>query len=68
MMKMLRASYEHKQEKLKNETKGRLAKHRQEIAGIEAKKARKLQQVKKDVFRKRSKGLSRQHTEKEEDD
>lgn len=52
---MLRASYEHKQEKLNQDTKQRLDKHRQEIAAIEAKKSRKLQQVKKNVFRNRSK-------------
>lgn len=55
MMKMLRASYEHKQEKMKKETKDRLEKHRQEIDAIERKKSRKLQQVKKEVFRNKSK-------------
>lgn len=65
MMKMLRASYEHKQGKLKNETKQRLEKHRQEIAATEQKKARKLQQIKKDVFRKRSKGQNLEQIQKE---
>lgn len=60
MMKMLRASYDQKQEKLKKETKQRLEKHRQEIAAIESKKSRKLQQIKKDVFRKRSKSQNKE--------
>lgn len=63
MMKMLRASYEHKQDKLKHETKERLEKHRQEITAIETKKARKFQQIKKDVFRKRSKGQKSEQTD-----
>lgn len=60
MMKMLRASYEHKQDKLKKETKERLEKHRQGIAAIEAKKSKKLQQIKKEVFRNRSKSQQKQ--------
>lgn len=60
MMKMLRASYEQKQDKLKNETKDRLEKHRREISAIESKKSRKLQQIKKDVFRKRSKSQNKE--------
>lgn len=59
MMKMLRASYEQKQDKLKKETKERLEKHRKEIAAVENKKSKKLQQVKKEVFRHRSKAQSR---------
>lgn len=55
MMKMLRATYENKQEKIKKETKERLEKHRQEIEAIEEKKHRKLMKRKKEVFRNRSK-------------
>lgn len=65
MMKMLRASYEHKQEKLKKETKERLEKHRQEIVAIEAKKSRKLQQIKKEVFRNKSKSQKREQKSSE---
>lgn len=60
MMKMLRASYDQKQEKVKKETKQRLEKHRREVAAIESKKSRKLQQIKKDVFRKRSKSQNKE--------
>lgn len=67
MMKMLRASYEHKQENLKKETKERLEKHRKEVAGIEANKTKKLQKVKKEVFRNRSKTQIRQQKKSEQD-
>ncbi|XP_050504650.1 ribosome biogenesis protein BMS1 homolog [Diabrotica virgifera virgifera] len=55
MMKMLRASYDKKQEKLKEETKERLERHRKEIEGIEFNKLKKLKDVKKQVHRMRSK-------------
>lgn len=65
MMKMLRASYEQKQEKMKKETKERLEKHRQEIRAIEDKKSRKLQQIKKELFRNKSKGQKREQKSSE---
>ncbi|CAH1101523.1 unnamed protein product [Psylliodes chrysocephalus] len=55
MMKMLRASYDKKQDKLKQETNARLDKFRQEIEGIEANKYKKLKEIKKNVHRMRSK-------------
>nr|CAH7762249.1 unnamed protein product [Callosobruchus chinensis] len=55
MMKMIKASYEHKQEKLKQETKERMEKYRREIEAIELSKDKKLKQKKKEVFRNRSK-------------
>ncbi|KAJ8925423.1 hypothetical protein NQ315_009255 [Exocentrus adspersus] len=60
MMKMIKTAYEHKQEKLKKETKERLEKHRQEVAAQEASKGRKLKQKKKEVFRNRSKAQIRE--------
>ncbi|XP_018580000.1 ribosome biogenesis protein BMS1 homolog [Anoplophora glabripennis] len=60
MIKMIKATYEHKQEKLKKETKERLEKHRQNIAAQEASKERKLKQKKKEVFRNRSKAQIRE--------
>lgn len=57
---MIKAAYEHKQEKLKKETKERLEKHRQDIAAQEANKERKLKQKKKEVFRNRSKAQIRE--------
>nr|XP_023014590.1 ribosome biogenesis protein BMS1 homolog [Leptinotarsa decemlineata] len=47
MMKMLRASYEQKQNKLKMETKSRMEKHRQEVEALEAFKDKKLKEKKK---------------------
>lgn len=55
MLKMIKASYQHKQAKLKEETKQRLEKHRQEVAAQEASKDRKIKQKKKEVFRYKSK-------------
>lgn len=55
MMKMIKASYQHKQEKLKQETKERMEKHRQTITAQEASKERKIKQKKKEVFRNKSK-------------
>ncbi|XP_056633768.1 ribosome biogenesis protein BMS1 homolog [Diorhabda sublineata] len=55
MMKMLRASYNKKQEKIKQETKERLEKHRQEIESVEANRLRKLKDIKKNVHRMKSK-------------
>ncbi|XP_066262376.1 ribosome biogenesis protein BMS1 homolog [Euwallacea similis] len=55
MMKMIKASYQHKQAKLKEETQQRLEKHRQEVSAQEARKNKKIKEKKKDVFRKKSK-------------
>nr|XP_022906506.1 ribosome biogenesis protein BMS1 homolog [Onthophagus taurus] len=55
MLKMIRTAYEHKQERLKKETKERLEKHRKTIEALESKKQKKMQQKKKDVFRAKSK-------------
>ncbi|KAF7268429.1 hypothetical protein GWI33_018439 [Rhynchophorus ferrugineus] len=60
MMKMLKASYQHKQEKMKQETKRRLDKHRAEILAQEQSKERKIKQKKKEVMRKRSKAQLKQ--------
>lgn len=60
MMKMLRASYENKQAKLKQATKERVEKHQQEIMAIELKKNKKLKQQKKEIFRYKSKSQKRQ--------
>ncbi|XP_030765681.1 ribosome biogenesis protein BMS1 homolog [Sitophilus oryzae] len=55
MMKMIKASYQHKQERLKKETKERLEKHREEVSNQEKSKDRKIKQKKKEVMRHRSK-------------
>ncbi|CAG9761928.1 unnamed protein product [Ceutorhynchus assimilis] len=55
MIKMIKASYQHKQAKLKEETKQRMEKHRQEVSAQEASKDRKIKQKKKAVFRSKSK-------------
>ncbi|XP_017781271.1 PREDICTED: ribosome biogenesis protein BMS1 homolog [Nicrophorus vespilloides] len=55
MMKMLKASFEFKQGQLKTQTKERLAKYKKTIEDIEQRKSKKLGEIKKDVFRKRSK-------------
>ncbi|XP_060536199.1 ribosome biogenesis protein BMS1 homolog [Cylas formicarius] len=55
MMKMIKTSYQHRQEKIKQETKERLEKHRREVAQQEASKDKKLKEKKKEVFRKKSK-------------
>lgn len=60
MMKMLRASYDNKQDKLKQATKERMEKHQQEVIAIEMKKNKKLKQQKKEVFRYKSKNQIRQ--------
>ncbi|KAJ8980502.1 hypothetical protein NQ317_005685 [Molorchus minor] len=51
MMKMIKTAYSKKQEKLKQETKERLEKHRQEVASYEANKEKKLKQKKKIHFK-----------------
>lgn len=60
MMKMIKASYQHKQEKLKNETKQRMEKHRAEILAQEHNKEKKLKQKKKEIMRGRSKSQLKQ--------
>lgn len=60
MMKMIKASYEHKQKQLKEQTKERVEKHKKAIEEIEARKYRKLKQQKKEVFRHRSKAQIRE--------
>lgn len=59
MLKMIKASYEHKQEQLKQQTKERLEKYRNTIEDIEIRKNNKLRMKKKDVFRSRSKAQNR---------
>lgn len=54
-MKMIKASYQHKQTKLNEETKKRLDKHRQEVLAQEVSKGKKINQKKKEVFRRKSK-------------
>lgn len=60
MIKMIKASYEHKQQQLKQATKERLEKHRQAIEVQENRKLKKIQQKKKEVFRNKSKAQRRQ--------
>ncbi|XP_066142906.1 ribosome biogenesis protein BMS1 homolog [Euwallacea fornicatus] len=60
MMKMIKASYQHKQAKLKEETQQRLEKHRQEILAQEAKKNKKIKEKKKNIFRNKSKAQKSQ--------
>lgn len=55
MIKMIKASYEHKQQQMKQATKERVEKHRQMVEAQENMKYKKLQQKKKEVFRQRSK-------------
>lgn len=55
MLKMIKTSYQHKQEQLKLQTKERLEKHRSMIEEVENRKNNKLRKQKKEVFRNRSK-------------
>jgi hypothetical protein len=55
MLKMIKATYQHKQEKIQKETKERLEKHRQSILAQEASKEKKIKQKKKEIFRYKSK-------------
>lgn len=60
MIKRIKATYEHKQQQIKSQTKERLEKHRQLVEAVENKRARKLQAQKKEVFRAKSKAQIRQ--------
>jgi hypothetical protein len=60
MMKMIKANFEHKQEKLKMETQERVKKHREMVEARQAQKDKKLKQKKKEVFRMRSKAQNSQ--------
>lgn len=62
MIKMIKTSYEHKQQQLKQATKERMEKHRQMIEAQENRKLRKIQQKKKEVFRNKSKAQKRQES------
>lgn len=55
LMKMLKTTYDEKQEQLKAETKLRLEKHRREVEAQEGMKAKKIREKKKNVMRYRSK-------------
>lgn len=55
MLKMIKTTYDHKQEQLKQQTKERIATHRKKIEAIEMKKNKNLRDIKKNVFRQRSK-------------
>lgn len=59
MLKMIKTSYAHKQEQLKQQTKDRLEKHRKTIEEIEMRKSNKLRKQKKEVFRVKSKAQNR---------
>ncbi|XP_050315888.1 ribosome biogenesis protein BMS1 homolog [Anthonomus grandis grandis] len=67
MLKMIKTSYQHKQAKLKEETKQRLEKHRRDIAAQELSKERKIKQKKKEVFRKKSKAQASQDKKADRD-
>lgn len=60
MIKRIKATYEHKQQQLKAQTKERLEKHRQMVEAVQNKRARKLQAQKKEVFRAKSKAQIRE--------
>lgn len=55
MIKMIKTTYEYKQEKLNAEMKERLEKHRQMVEAQESMKEKKLKQKKKEIMRIRSK-------------
>lgn len=57
---MIKTSYEHKQQQLKQATKERVEKHRQMVEAQENMKYKKLQQKKKEVFRHKSKAQNKQ--------
>lgn len=59
MLKMLRASYEQKQVKLKAEMSERVARHAAIVQGEEAKKLQKQKVTKKQIFRAKSKAKMR---------
>ncbi|XP_069693908.1 ribosome biogenesis protein BMS1 homolog isoform X2 [Periplaneta americana] len=55
LMKMLKVSYSHKQEQLKQATKMRMLEHKKEVEKEELKKFRRQKQLRKEVFRTLSK-------------
>lgn len=60
MLKMLRTSYEHKQEQLKIQMSERVSRHKAEVDAIEARKQLKEKKQKKEIFRKKSKAKIRE--------
>lgn len=60
MLKMLRTSYEHKQEILQAQTQERMAKHKLQIEAEQNLKDNKLKQKKKEVFRAKSKAQAKE--------
>lgn len=60
MIKMIKASYEHKQQQVKQATKERIEKHKQMVEAQENMKYKRLQQKKKEVFRNKSKVQTKQ--------
>lgn len=64
MIKMIKASYEHKQQKLKQEMRERMEKHKQAVEAQENRKYKKIQAKKKEVFRQKSKAQNKQDNRK----
>lgn len=60
MLKMLRASYEQKQEKLKQQMSERMTQHKLMIEGQEAQKFQREKKKRKEIFRNKSKAKIRE--------
>lgn len=62
MLKMLKTSYDHKQETLKKAMSTRMEKHQKEMQMEEMQKLRRHKELKKQVFRKLSKAEQKEPT------
>lgn len=64
MLKMLRTSYQHKQEKLHEQMVERITQHRAQVEAEQNTKDRKLKLKKKEVFRSKSKAQAKEQSGK----
>lgn len=60
MLKMLRASYEHKQVQLKKAMSERMTKHQAEVKAQEERKMQREKRQRKEIFRAKSKAKIRE--------
>lgn len=60
MLKMLRASYEHKQAQLKTAMSERVGRHQAETQALEEKKKQREKKQRKQIFRSKSKAKIRE--------
>lgn len=54
MMKMLKSTYQHKQQQTRVETKKRIAEHKKQLSAVEARKLKRQKELKKIVFKQLS--------------